>query len=261
MKHTIPSLIAGVSLAAVLSVSSVGSASATVLEKCADGAFGGGGLACAVEKNDVFTGLDEMVSAAGELKAKGNDKEYEVEAALNHIFGKFVDITPVETDIDRLSVGDFTIVPEGRDGKDKGKIVARGARVGHSDDRGKGDDKGSDKFDDLATFDWNYAGDAALAFLTVKAGASFAIIDITGMSYGTATTENLLVNHRGSARDVSHIGFWAMTTPPAGPEVPGGPGGAGGPNPTVTTEPSVLALGAAGLAGTLWLLGRRHHPA
>ncbi len=257
MNHTIHSLIAGVSLAAVLSVLSVGSASAIVVEKCADGAFGGGGLACVVEKNDVFTGLDELVSAAGELKAKGNDKEYEVEAALNHIFGKFVDITPVKTDIDRLSVGDFTIVPEGRDSRDKGKIIARGARVGHSDDRGNG----SDKFDDLATFDWNYAGDAALAFLTVKAGASFAIIDITGMAYGTATTENLLVNHRGSARDVSHIGFWAMATSPAGPEVPGGPGGAGGPNPTATTEPSVLALGAVGLAGSLWILGRRHHPA
>jgi hypothetical protein len=228
----------GVGLAAALAVSAVGSAGATVLGRCTDGAFGGGGLTCSVEKKDVFTGLDELVSAGGELTAKGNDKEIEVEAALNHVFGKFVDITPVTTDIDKLNAGDFTIVPQG------------------ADDKGKGKDKGN-----FTTFDWSYAGDAALAFLTVKAGPSFAIFDISGQTFGSATTENLLVNHRGSAQDVSHVGFWTMTAPPAGSVGPGGPGGAGEPSPTVTTEPSVLALGAVGLAGTLWLLGRRHDAA
>ena len=150
---------------------SAGGANANALQKCIDAPFSGGTLTCTVEKDDVF----------GAITSKGNDKEDEVEAALNHITGAVVDIDPVATGIESLTAGDFTITLVGSVG-----------------------------FGDFSAFDWSYAGDAALAFLTVKAGTEFAIFDIMGLTSGSASTDGLLVNKRGNALDVSHVSFWSQ---------------------------------------------------
>lgn len=151
------------------------------------------------------------------VTAKGNDHETEVEAALNHIFGTPVDIVPVETDIDRLRAGDFEIDPEGR------------------------------RSEDFTTFDWTYTGSATLAYLTVKARTGFAIFDIAGLTSGTASINGLLTNKHGKTQDISHIGFWSANAT-------GGLGGSDDPPPAVS-EPAVLGMASAGIAGLL-VLGR-----
>ena len=88
------------------------------------------------------------------------------------------------------------------------------------------------------TFDWTYVGAEILAYATLKAGDEFAIFDIGGLTMGTLTTVDILLNGGGQIPDISHVRFWKL----AGSSVP---------------EPVTSALLVAGLAGLGFFSRRR----
>lgn len=228
MTRLLRSLFAVAGLASVMALSA-GGVQAVAINHCVDASFGKGALTCIVENKTVFSGLDQDEFGGkepGVFKSQGNDRESDVEAALNHILGRFVDIASVGSDIGRGGNSDFKITPASHRGE-------------------------------FSAFKWTYGGDAPLVYMTIKAGPQFAIFDVAGLVAGSAGTENLLVNPKGKALDISHISFWTASRPagPGKPELPGGSGNKPDPGTVAVGEPAVMGMVLVGLAG-LVALGR-----
>ncbi|MCA8929939.1 MAG: hypothetical protein KDC18_17910 [Alphaproteobacteria bacterium] len=216
-------------VAAAIGAAAGGSAGAVALNACVDAPFGTGSLTCTVDNKTEFSGLDPNAfpgTPAGTFKTGPNDKEADVEAALNHVLGRYVDLTSVSGELNRSSSNGFTLTPTSGHGQ-------------------------------LTAFDWSYAGSATLAYLSIKAGDAFAIFDINGQIAGSAGTDNLLVDKKGKPVNIAHVSFWGIA-PPSGPAIePPTVPLPSGPEAQAVSSPGILALAGGGLLGIV-ALRRRH---
>jgi hypothetical protein len=139
------------------------------------------GPGCLVEAGD---GLSLVPSGTLIVDSSGNDHEATVEAALQDVFGSFIDITLF-------------------DKSDSGPVLVTF-------------NPGNPATVQSGT--WSYAP-GGLTYMTVKASTSFLLFDVSGLTSGTFSTLGIL-NPGGRQPMVSHVSFWtaAQTPPTAVPE-------------------------------------------
>ena len=143
--------------------------------KCAVASDLTSGPGCLVDAGDR---LDLAPSGSLVVGSSGNDNEATVEAALQDVFGSFIDITLF-------------------DKSDSGPV-----RVTFN----PGDPS------KVKSGTWAYAP-GGLTYMTVKASKSFLLFDVTGMTSGTFSTLGILTPG-GKRPDVSHISFWTTEVKP-----------------------------------------------
>lgn len=185
-------LIAGATAVGIMTAGGANAATCISLASPNPGGIPADG--CNVANGTTFTNLTDAASDPAILWSGtshttangGNDFEVHVEAALDHVFNQFVNISLVQKLDPPVSTGDFTITPtNGSPGN-------------------------------FSAFDWSYSGSETLAGLTLKAATEFMILDIQGQTSGSVSNTLIFPGNSPNPADISHISFWRVgDEPPA----------------------------------------------
>lgn len=192
MKFTKLSIFAaGAAVAGIMAASGASAATCISLPSPNPGGIPMAG--CSVNNGDNFSSLTDSASNASILWSgtthtvpmSGQDSEVSVEAAVDHVFDQFVDLTEEQKLDGTFSAGGFSIT------------------------------NNNGGFGTFTEFDWSYSGSANLAILSLKIGNDFMILDIAGQTSGFA--ENTLILSPGgpmNPQGISHVTFWSGGSSP-----------------------------------------------